>query len=132
MIWKLILNGFGFSWFQVYDCTGVSGRINFLVSRQIYETLQLTSDNLWENDDFGESDLSSGQVLPLGLSISDPVPINERIKLIKEKLVNIFSSLLQTQKYLVDKYRYNFKYNSSMLWLFYYLVPLQSDTIMMS
>ena len=97
LILKLILNGFGFSWFQVYDCTGVSGRTNFLVSRQIYETLQLTSDNLWENDDFGESDLSSGQVLPLGLSISDPVPINERIKLIKEKLVNIFSSCQKTR-----------------------------------
>ena len=72
---------------QAYTCASAFGRVNFKISREIYELFELTSDNPWESDDFGDSESGPIQTTPLGICSSEPVPIGEQVQRIKEKLV---------------------------------------------
>jgi hypothetical protein len=72
---------------QAYNAASIAGCNTLSVSRHVFELFHLSTDNPWQDVD------DSGRVIletPLGLK-PDPTPIGERIKRMKEDLVNPFS-----------------------------------------
>ena len=75
--------------FQAYNLASSYGRVTLKISRQIYELFELTTDNPWGEEHFGESEIGPIPTAPLGVGSADPTPIGERVKRIKENLVVI-------------------------------------------
>jgi hypothetical protein len=53
-----------------------------MISREIHELFELTTDNPWQEENFGESEIA-----PLGVAPADATPTGERVQRIKDNLV---------------------------------------------